>query len=166
MNTLPLKGESIHLRKGNTYIIIDALYLNDIRLNLDKINLGDLRNVKESVSPYNKFPFGIINLKGYGLFEINVKDILSTDYDNGDESCFSSDTGLVLIFRVSDLVFFVSMIDYDSLADNALSPEKFTFWDELRKIGGEETCALLLAQDVKSGYDFNGSGIYKIDIGQ
>ncbi len=67
MKNISLNGDPIYLKNGNTYLIIDALYLNDIRLHLANINLNDLKNVREIIFPYNEFPYGIINLGGRGF---------------------------------------------------------------------------------------------------
>ncbi|WP_315814122.1 hypothetical protein [Paraflavitalea speifideaquila] len=54
------------------------------------------------------------------------------------------------------------MINYDLLVDSTLESGNSTYLNKLIGIGEENTFALLMAQDVKTSYDFNGSGFYRI----
>jgi hypothetical protein len=63
MKNVSLYNEPIFVSIGKSFILIDALYLNDIKDNLDNVNKIDLQLLKKIVFPYNDIPFAEFTMK-------------------------------------------------------------------------------------------------------
>ena len=136
MANISLKGEDILLKSGNSYFIIDALYLNDIKNGLPSIDIANLENdIKEKIFPYNETSFAIISLDDTadGLKKIEIDKIKKADDEDNDPRCFSTDTGLVIILAKSILLDFLKNYDYDKLVEGLNEPINIAYWTELEK---------------------------------
>ena len=95
-------GEDITLRSNEYYILIDGLYLNEIKkFDLDTDNYE--KEIRQNILPFTQCPFAKIILPGEKLIKFRVDYITSAGNEETNE-CFSSDTGL-LIF-ISEKIFF------------------------------------------------------------
>ena len=167
MANISLNGEDITLKPGKTYLVIDGLYLNNIKREIDTLNKEDLINeIKEKVFsfPRTDIPFAKISIES-ALF--SVKNIQEIDYEHRDtlqkESCFSSDSGLLIFIEEHLLSEFVKDYDYGALVDSITGPIDFEYWDQITSRYNQDEVGLILAPGIDSGYEFEGSGTYKIN---
>lgn len=97
MDNISLNCEPLRLRTDINYIVIDALYLNTISENKERIESNSfLLNNRSIVFPYMDSPFAIY-LPHQPLFNIKkIKRIHDEDVDPSDTSLFATDTGLLV----------------------------------------------------------------------
>ncbi len=167
MTNISLKGEDVLLQRGKSYFIIDALYLNDIKNGLTGIDIANLENdIREKIFPYTETPFAIIALNkiGDGLQAIEIDKIKKTGDEDVDPRCFSTDTGLIIVLEKSIFLEFLTHFDYDKLVEGLSKPINISYWTELEQQFAKNNCGLILSPGIKSGFDFDGSGLYKIEI--
>ena len=167
MANISLKGEDILLRSGKSYFIIDALYLNDVKNGLTDVDTYDLENdIRRRIFPYTETPFAIIALDkiGDGLQAIEIDKIKKAGDEDVNPRCFSTDTGLIIILEKSIFLEFLTHFDYDKLVEGLSEPINLSYWTELEQQFAAYNCGLILSPGIKSGFDFDGSGLYKIEI--
>jgi hypothetical protein len=165
MNNTSLMGEDITLCAGKNYYVIDALYLNDV-----KVGLSDLQKDKtdekiaREIFPYTTAPFAKIlmhrdSFQVHSIIKVRHEDLLP---DGGN--CFSSDTGLVLLIEQSHLISFVKAYNYDDLVDSHIEDINLGYWNNITSGINRNEIGLILAPGMGSGYEFEGSGLYKINL--
>lgn len=157
-------GESLQLNEENQYIIIDALYLNEIQdkiENLDKDNLlEDIRN-KVFGFPFTDTPFAELGSNRGELLigSIKVIDNEKSIIENKNR-CFSTDTGLLIVIWTKIIEEFLSNYDYEQLVDSDTSPINREYWEKISGKFNSKDLALILTPGMDSGFEFEGSGIY------
>jgi hypothetical protein len=171
MKNISLNGENISLKTGKSYIVIDGLYINTIKEELNTIEESSLEtDIREKIFSFPKTdtPFAVLNvLKKNGIDSITDFSILSIKRANeSDEKSkrFDTDTGLLIFI---DRVFFGEFIndfDYYKLVDSSIDPVNIDYWNQLYEKYGQSSLALVLAPGMGSGYDFVGSGTYKVEL--
>ncbi len=164
MENISLKGENVKLNSGENYIIIDALYLDQIKNTIkDKLHEELLINeIKKLAFPFLDTPYAIIN-PVKGVFKVDF--IKKVDYATIEEdyaSCFSTDTGLILIFK--EIIFrkIAEKYNYDKLTDSISENINTPYWKELISGLNFLDIALIMSPGIYSKYDFSGSGTYKV----
>lgn len=167
MPNISLHGEDIQLQSGKPYFIVDALYLDQIKNELsDNVNLSNLEDeIREKIFPYTETPFAVFTLEALGgtdISKIEVSNIKRTE--DVDSLSFSTDTGLIVILQKSILLEFLKSFNYNELVEGLNDPVNISYWLELEKKFGEHSCGLILSPGIKSGFDFDGSGQYKIEV--
>ncbi|MEM7110682.1 MAG: hypothetical protein AAF519_20805 [Bacteroidota bacterium] len=167
MLNVSTKGEELILKANEIYIVIESLYINDIKReinNLDKENL--LSNIKDKVFPfpYTDIPFAMFSTHSESF---PISSIIKINYDviieSEKERCFSTDTGLIVILIPSILEKFVEYYDYEDLVDSMTSPINLDYWSKITSDIAQDEIGLVLAPGIDSGFDFEGSGVYKIN---
>ncbi|WP_316822893.1 hypothetical protein [Pedobacter gandavensis] len=121
MENISLNNEPLRLRTGTTYIIIDALYLNDIKECIQNIDTssGIIASIKSISFPYMDTPFAMYLAKE-SLFDVSkIKKVHYSDIDVRDPSFFSTDTALMVFINETLLLQFVDAFDYNELVDSA-----------------------------------------------
>lgn len=164
---ISIEGESLSINEGN-YIIIDGLYLDNIKnyITSNKIeNNISLNKLKSKLFAYPKTntPFAIIKLNQRTKF--NVHSVRKSDYNSEDEDieqCLSTDTGLLIIINTNLLVKFILKYDFNKLVD--IPPIDSSYWRSLTQEFDDNDIGLLLNPGINSGFEFDGSGYYKIVI--
>lgn len=160
MINISTNSEQLELNKGKMYIVIDALYLNEIKVKLHEA-FDSWKQVRQKVFPYTDTPFAeyvpldsIFTLPQ--IIKLNYQDVVQKDL-----SVFSTDTGLILF--VSKDVFWdvIKEYSYDDLVNSELELLNFQYWTELTSRYNYRDIALLTSFE-ESKYDFDGSGTYKI----
>lgn len=165
MKHISLQGEDIALGINKTYVVIDALYLDDIKHEIDSLNITNLvGEIREKVFPFIDIPFAMVMMKDANLFP--VQNIQQIDYnsisDSDKRTCLASDTGL-LVFIDENLIYeFTKNFSYDDLVDSAIDPININYWNDIISSFDQSTLGLVLAPGIDSGYEFEGSGTYKI----
>jgi hypothetical protein len=164
MRNVSIKGEDIKLISGKCYYIIDALYLNSIKSEIDALDISLLdEELEGKVFPYMGAPFA--KIIGRGLFQIkNIKRTKYEDMNPDDKNYFSSDTGLIIFVAEDILLKLLESYDYDTLVETIIGDIDFKYWDQIASNFSLYNLGLILAPGVNSGYEFEGSGIYKIEI--
>ncbi|MEM7487380.1 MAG: hypothetical protein AAF348_19395 [Bacteroidota bacterium] len=167
MLNISTKGEELILKANELYIAIDSLYLNDIKReinNLDKENL--LSDIKDKVFPfpYTDIPFATFSTDSESF---PMSSIIKINYDTIIESekerCFSTDTGLIVLLVPSILEKFMEHYDYEDLVDSMTSPINLNYWSKITNDITRGEIGLVLAPGTHSGFEFEGSGVYKIN---
>jgi hypothetical protein len=164
MKNISVNGEDIKLKAGETYYIIDALYLHQIKEDLTEVpeneNLDSILNNK--VFPYTDTPYAKIIVKDE-IFKINsIQSINYNDVEANDMCCFSTDSGLLILVKEAYLKELIICFDYDKLTDSVQEDINIQYWEEITSNYEEFETALILAPGVNTMYDFVGSGTYKI----
>lgn len=164
MENISLNGEVLNLTDGQTYYIIDALYLNDISKDIEGASkqIDDNYIIKEFF-PFTIAPFCKIILDK-SIFKIDrIKKANDEDEQTlGKYKCFSSDTGLILFIKESIFLSVASKFDYEELVDHPIDPINIEYWKSLTNGLKAEDIGLVLAPGIDSGYDFEGGGFYEI----
>jgi hypothetical protein len=163
MKNISIENEPIELKIGVTYIVIDGLYINDIKEELENLEVDQLINdIREKVFQYTKTPFAEYTAHDK-VFE--VSQLKKTDYQEvqtADKSIFSTDTGLVVFLNEKRLLPFVKKFDYETLVDSLDEVINISYWESITADYDEDDIALVLSPGIDSGVEFEGSGTYKI----
>jgi hypothetical protein len=165
MTNLSLNGEDIILNRGK-FIVIDALYLNDIKAKIDSLSTMDLGELRKTIFPYTDVPFAEIKIETTQRLKISqIQKVAYEKIADEDKSyCFSSDTGLIVFLKETLLKDFLIGYDYYQLVDSETEPVNRRYWLELTAKYEAGDTGLVLAPGIDSGYDFEGSGTYKIHL--
>lgn len=164
MGNISLNNEPLRLRTGTTYIIIDALYLNDIKECIQNIDtsIDVIARIKSVAFPYMDTPFAMYLAKE-SLFDISqIKKVNYSDVDVKDPSFFSTDTALMVFISETLLLQFVDVFDYDELLDSGDPLINIDYWNSIVDQYDVLEFGLLMSQGIGVDADFDGSGTYKI----
>ena len=163
MNNVSDNGQDLLLRPNNIYYIIDALYLDKIKENINDLKLEQLdTEIREKIFPYTYAPFAKVS---FSQEHFRVRDIKKVDYDDlstEDTSCFFSDTGLIILIDESLLITFIKEYDYEELVDSIVETLNYGYWEKITSSFDSKKTGLILSPGVNSGYVFEGNGLYKI----
>lgn len=164
MYNISEKGDSIHLNKGE-YIIIDGLYLNDIKIYFESTELGaiSIEDFKKKIFPYNSIPFSIAKFSSDYIFNISqLQKVNYNEISDSYEKYLSTDTGLLIFINKNILQEFIVDYDFDKLVD--YSSLNYQYWSSLYKKFNNKNIGLILSPGLHSEYEFNGSGVYKVEV--
>jgi hypothetical protein len=156
-------GEPIRIEAGVKYIVIDALYLNDIKEKELEINTIDYwQKVKNELFPYTDFPFAEIV---FTTDTLHINQIKKIDYEEfaEDPNLFSTDTGLILVLKDEILDSFLKKYDYEKLVDCMGSD--FVNLAYLQTVADNfnlTDLAIIAAPGIDTDFDFDGSGTYSV----
>ncbi|MFW6249237.1 MAG: hypothetical protein ACOC4J_05645 [Bacteroidota bacterium] len=164
MKNISTNGENIKLQTGKIYYVIDALYLHQIGEELQEIAEDDDLDkiLKEKVFPYTDTPFAKITAEKE-TFNINfIESVDCNDIDIDDMSCFSTDSGLLIVVKEEYLLKLIGSFNYDKLVDSFQDDINIQNWEEITSNFKELDMALILAPGINTEFEFTGSGTYKI----
>lgn len=168
MNNVSLKGEDLFLSLNTEYLVIDALYLNDIRKSLNEVDIHSLQDIQQKVFPYNDFPFGVVNTGEDRRRIIMIKNIKKETYSNMGKTkgvCyFSSDTGLLVVVAMTAFVEFTKSFDYDQLLDTLTENFNAEYWMKINSHLKEGDVGLIFSPGLRSGFEFDGGGTYSLRV--
>ena len=169
MANISLKGEDILLEGGKSYFVIDALYLNDIKEKLpilDKFNVEQDIRKKAFPFPNTETPLASLSIPAGSseIFRLGLSKIKTGKNDKDPSTSFSSDTGLIVFIEKSRLLDFSRDFDYNQLVEAVVGPINISYWTEIENKFGFLNCALILSPGMNKGFDFDGSGLYRIEI--
>jgi hypothetical protein len=163
---ISLLGESIFLNSNESYYVIDGLYVNEIKSQIDKEQINKLTDseIKERIFPYSNFPFAVFNTK-IEEFKVQwIKKIDSTKYVRYSDDVFASDTGLLLVVKRDYFKEIIFNFDYYELVNSDKDEIDFATWEKLVQSYEIGDSALIISPGKNSGFDFSGSGEYTVEI--
>ena len=147
-------------------MLIDSLYLSDIKAEVDAIDKKNWEtDIRSRIFPYTKTPFTLFEFNDLiSPKELGPHNIMRANNETDEPSrCFSTDTGLLVVFRTDFLFELISYLDYDELVDTPdVSGINVKYWDAIEDEFEKECCGLILSPGVDSGFDFEGSGLFKL----
>jgi hypothetical protein len=169
VDNISTNGNEITLLPNEPYYIIDALYLAKIGKQIHALDTNSLeKEIRGKIFPYLDTPF--TKIKAPKIFRIS--HIVSVDDGDGDEDddmppelikdCFSTDTGLLVIVHEKCFFTIAHGFDYGQLVDSNISPINIAYWNKITSGFSPQEIALVLAPGIDSGFDFEGSGTYRI----
>lgn len=168
MTNISMKGESLALKPNEVYIAIESLYLDKIKQEIHNLKKDDLLNeIKNKIFtfPYTDLPFAKFTI-GNNRFAINK--ITKINYDKitdlDKDKCFSTDTGLIILLVPRLIEIFVQNYDYKSLVDSIIEPINLCYWKRITACIPSNEIGLILAPGINSGFEFEGGGVYKINL--
>ena len=161
---ISLNKEPIKVNRNVEYIVIDALYIDDIKeklLELRKDNI--ISEIKEKIFPYTDTPFAEYIPKNN---EVNLNQIKKVEIISYEEmmstNTFSVDSGILIFINKKNLINFISDFSYNELINSITDILNINYWKDITNNYLYEDIAMILSPGVESGVDFDGSGIYKI----
>lgn len=163
MKNISLNKESIELAVDTKYIVIDALYINNIRLEYpDLISNDPFNEIRRKVFPYTDTPFAEYTSRE-PVF--TVDKIKKADYDQSDSggNMFSTDSGVIVFVNEKIFIDFILKFDYDELVDSAAELLNLAYWNSIVKDFKLSDFAIIVSPGVNSEVEFDGSGTYKIE---
>jgi hypothetical protein len=113
MDNISLNKEPIELITGAKYIVIDALYIDDIKQRMAALNSDNiLVEIRQKIFPYTDTPFAeYIPLKS----TFTLDQIKKVDFDTiklGDYSILSTDSSVLIFINEELLQDFASKFEY------------------------------------------------------
>lgn len=171
MRNVSLHSERITLNPGSRYFVIDTLYVNDLARE-DLPSVGPDAFIRDRVFsyPHAQTMFVLIDIRERSEeLVVHVGDILSVTDEVAEanvDSCFVTDTGLIVFVREENLSDLVSALDFYELVDTNGAHETvdLEYWDRIAGRYHLNDLALMVSPGLDSGYEFVGSGLYMIDI--
>lgn len=151
-----INGESINLKLQENYVIMDALYADDLRLFLtDYENNPSYDFIRKECFPYTPNPFGVCEIKKN---QLELKNIVKAE----DIHCCVFDTDTSLILFINKRIFFevVKEINYECLTDSFTETINFDEWNRLHELFPNNDIALICSPGLD--YVFGGSGSYSV----
>ncbi|MEN5086129.1 hypothetical protein ABE426_06635 [Sphingobacterium faecium] len=163
MKNISLNGEPIELSVTIKYIVIDALYINEIRTELAHLKRDDIFDeIRNIVFPYTYNPFAEFVPEGK-VFRIDqIKNVDHDKIDVNDIGVFTTDSGVVIFVNKKLFVDFASKFDYDELMDSPTDSLNLDYWNSIIDDFNLFDIALIVSTGINTGTDFQGSGIYKL----
>lgn len=161
---ISINKEPIKVKNNIEYIVIDALYVDDIREKLSELEKDDIiKEIKNKVFPYTDTPFAqyIPKNNAVGIEQIKrTNNILSED--RIIPNIFSVDTGLLIFINRNKIINFVSKFSYNELINSKTEVLNTDYWKVITSDYSYEDIAVILSPGIDSGIDFQGSGTYYI----
>lgn len=164
MKNISLNKEPIELAVGIKYIVIDALYINEIKLEYQNFISNNIFNeIRNTVFPYTDTPFAEYIAKETAF---TVDKIKKVDYDQAnpeDKSVFSTDSGVIIFVNEKIFADFISKFDYDELVDSSTELLNIDNWSSISNNFNISDSAIIVSPGINSGVEFDGGGTYKIE---
>lgn len=164
MYNASLNGESLKLRPGISYLIIDALYVTTLREKKIHINSNvDLNEIRKQAFPYSVLPFvEFTSIKEIFLVQ-QFRKIDSGDFDTSSLNQLVSDTGMFVFISFSVLENFIQVFDYDLLVDSEISLVNMEYWKEVYQAFQENEVGLIIPEYHDESGSSGGGGKFQIN---
>jgi len=160
-----LNKDSISLKQSEVYLVIDALYLMDVKEKISASKNGNIKeflmSIKKNVFQYCETPF--TKYFSTSSTEFDIKSIKKINYDDilgNFENYFSTDTGLVFFINLNILKEFVLKFDYDLLVIDSEDLFEFDYWDKITSDFDKNDIAMVYSMESNGNIEFCGGGIY------
>ncbi len=162
MNISFLNKNSISIKEKELYIVIDSLYLMEIKNNMSDLEKLDIREmlfkIRKEIFPYTDLPFAQYHSNS-SLF--NIEKIKKIDYYealNTYQKAFSTDTGLIIFLNINIFKDFVIAFDYDALIDHHIEDINLKYWDSISEKFETNDLALVYSVEENDDIEFSGGG--------
>lgn len=157
-----LNENNVKLKIGQSYVIIDAVYLMRIKesiSNIDFLRVNDY--IRKNVFPYTDIPFAEY-IADVPLFSLNdIEEIDDSEIDVNGNSYLCTDTGLLIFVNENILLKFIELFDYSELVNSLIDVINIEYWDKLTNQFDETDLGLMLSQSEEEGI-LCGGGVYRI----
>jgi hypothetical protein len=160
-----VNNDYILLDKDLLYIVIDSLYLMEI-----KIYINDLRDLEEQeliakitneIFPYTDLPF-VLFRPCDSNFPINrIEKVNYSDDLVNSKNTFSVDTGLIIFLNFNILKEFIKNFDYDLLVNHPIEDFDVEYWNAIVADFKLEDIALVCSS-IKNDTIVIDGGTYRI----
>lgn len=163
MNNISLNEIPIELKVGSNYIVIDALYLRDVKNNISSI-IGDdvIKNIRVKVFPYTDTPFAEF-VPNESIFNLNrIKKVIYEEVDLESKRLFSTDTGVLVFVEKVIILDFAEKFDFGQLVTANVGSIDIAYWNSIAKLFDKYDVALVASCGNLSKLEFDGSGTYEI----
>lgn len=161
---ISINKEPIKVKNNIEYIVIDALYIDDIREKWSELEKDDIINeIRNKVFPYTDTPFAQYISKNdtIGIEQIKRHNNISNE-DIITPNMFSVDSGILIFINRNKIINFVSNFSYNELINYEIGVLNINYWKVITSDYSYEDIALILSPGIGSGIDFEGSGTYCI----
>ncbi|MCB0703521.1 MAG: hypothetical protein KDC55_12515 [Ignavibacteriae bacterium] len=165
MLNISIQNEKIKLEKGK-FIIIDALYVNIIKDFLTNPSLNNslsIIKIKQEIFPYTDTPFGTYEFKND--FDLSIENIKKIRYENKTQltdRCVAIDSGLMLFIKYDIFIKFIHLFDYNKLIEK--EPLDYEYWNSITELFRKTQLGLILSSGINYNFDFDGGGVYYINV--
>lgn len=164
MKNISLTKEPIELAVSIKYIVIDALYINEIKLEIANLTNDNILNeIRSTVFPYTDTPF-VEYIPMENVFTVDkIKKVNYDQIDSDNNSMFSVDSGVIVFINEKIFINFTSKFDYEELVDSPTELLNVAYWRSIVNDFNLSDTAVIVSPGVNSSIEFDGSGTYKIE---
>ena len=162
-----LNGDCVSIEKNELYIVIDSLYLMEIKNNISDLeqldNIDMLSKIRKEIFPYTDLPFAEYHSNS-NLF--NIEKIKRIEYDEAlktYQKAFSADTGLIVFLNINIFKEFILNFDYDSLVNDPIETINLEYWKNISNKFEINDLALVYSVEENDNIEFSGGGDYIIE---
>jgi hypothetical protein len=165
-NHISEDGREISLLKNERFIVMDAMYLDEVRASGITIDYSNfIQEVKHKVFIYNKIPAAGMMSPDDGIMRIEwIRNVDYEEVKDSDESCFCTDTGLLLFIKEDLLQEFTLVFEREHLFDFRIGSLHYEYIQSLLDRFPMGSIGIVLEPGLDTGYDFTGSGCYRLEI--
>lgn len=165
MKNISLGNNPISLIPNAKYLVIDALYVEDIKqayLNLKINGTMFIDDIREKVFPFTDTPFAeyIPQKSTFALKQL--EKINYNQVEPSDRDVLSTDTGLLLFLKEEILKEFSLKFNYGELVNSSSDLINEEYWNLITSDYNPLDVAIILSAGTDSGLDFDGSGTYRL----
>jgi hypothetical protein len=152
----------LNLEINCKYVLIDALYINNIKKRIKDIDPNLLiEDYKNIIFPYARFPYAIYNNTST-TFEISRIKRNNYEFDDSNSAIFlDSDTGILIIIKENQLLNFAEKFDFGKLVDSD-DLVNLNYWEEITQDYLETDIGLIAHQLGRNQTDLSGGGEYMV----
>jgi hypothetical protein len=161
VNQVNLSQSIVYLATGESYLVIDPLYIERIRNHLHLATAGRWLDLQESAFPFGENCFAIYRPSNGSLSVEMIKDV-DMDGQCPAFSCFVCDSGAIALIRLDSLSSVVERFSYDNLFSGSTEAVHWTYVEEVSNGLPPKSLVVLMSPGVGSVSDFIGSGCYTI----
>lgn len=155
--------EPIHLEVGACYIVVDALYIADIKVGLaSESGLVAIDDMRQNIFPYTSTPFAEF-VPTQEVFHITqICKYESADLgESVQRSVCSVDSGILMFVKQSVFLDFITSFDYDDLLSSSTVVDT-EYWHAITARFLPTDVAIVVSPGINEGVDFEGGGTYKM----
>ncbi|MCC3159237.1 hypothetical protein LJ737_18490 [Hymenobacter sp. 15J16-1T3B] len=176
-DNVSMNGESLWLAPGLTYWLIDALYLTEIVEESDRLNRQDLVASARRLFEWNPTPFARFELLPVGgPYELEIADIVLGDeagsaYAGHPEQHFGTDSAVMVVVAEQNLLTLIERkFSYNDLIECAADEQPYhevfsaRYWQQVTAGIVPVTVGLIYSPGLGAGFDFVGSGFYRLRV--
>ena len=161
-----LNKDCISIKENELYIVIDSLYLMEIKNNISNLeqldNIDLLSKIRKEIFPYTDLPFAEYH-SNTSLFNIEkIKKIRYDDALKTHKKAFSTDTGLIVFLRINIFKEFILNFDYEILVDDPIEIINLEYWNNVTSNFNNTDVGLIYSIEEKNNIEFTGGGVYII----